>query len=1216
MRALIVNDTIAATQHRTKERKGKLGAAAAHSDPKKRGIGVEVGSRADAGEGGLRGRLTRPGPAGTWYVRFYDSHVGIGGAKDGKIGVKDGDEEAGEGKLLELPQGKSAGAEDDKAKGEEGPFPCTKDQRSLKYPRVPSVAFLPRVSGAESMSDRKTKKTPRASRAGGGAAGTTDGVAAAAEGRGVIKAAGAAGNEGAQKKEEDDRRRMTVGSVADTILRVAVARARLSVSVSPEMLVNWLYTVRGIEDSFSLYSQTLLQNAIDGDVLLSLTEKDLESAIEKARDARHPPPAVSPDREIEAYGIWKHSVNGEDEEILISIYKAHAGGSIGPYATLDTNWGVLAEESISVLTHGEAEEWRQRQKTRMRAHVRCILLLAKMTTSPNVEALLPLVWQIQPCDLQGRVVEAQLVKVLVHARFAYSQVATILGLQAATVEKLYGSQIGSADEGQALEYVALTQGVQRLVDTDLAEFERVNGRGNASIDHVAKLKAQVGEKLFKALLDTSSHPEGKIVAARLRLMMALRHKTENTAGWRPWWPASLDDKKEREGGKGSRKAGGMDISSAGVSDAAAGRERDSWRVNSEGVSYVQVFEQLLEQKDKAKAKQASPAGEQGAAGESVGLFSKKKPEAKKVLSEEDKAWGAAEAALRDCGIECRPSRDAVPGGGALLLQADAVVQGVDLILDPLPKLSRPWGAAQIGEWIKTLSLPQDSLSVYVRCQVNRQLDSNKLQEWREDVQRRDGKLEAALMMINKFHRLRFWTGFDLLAALLCWDVVTADVTPERLVSLLKSMRAGLLAKHGTLLNAFRTIDADHSKAISREELAQELAGLQVRIPPDYVEVVLTLADADGSGEIEFTEFKSLFNNLDTPETLQKLEGILKKLGGEKPDTKPKVQEDHQFDATKRIGDRDTWLSIQAEMSIISAEEGLISYRGRTYMFQDGGAGMVQVVDVQDNEVLYWNKHFTVSKQDLEQWRRKQFTDTRNALLASKGDEIEAVEAALHEGEIELKILVQRRSEERAAAKREAAQAAAAKARRAAAKRKTEGGREQEDLITNELTDNNGSGSEGLASKGAEAGAQAALAVGGIKEAKGVLIYERVEKKAEGGQVVVVGRRDGARKPGARQVRALEVQQKKRLLQRQTQMMPMDSLRARDFPRIVSKVATEADVAAAEIENDTFLRVAKLLHFVLDNVWIEVVTPSYSKASNLKVEKMQRQLLWRKQTRVH
>ena len=34
------------------------------------------------------------------------------------------------------------------------------------------------------------------------------------------------------------------------------------------------------------------------------------------------------------------------------------------------------------------------------------------------------------------------------------------------------------------------------------------------------------------------------------------------------------------------------------------------------------------------------------------------------------------------------------------------------------------------------------------------------------------------------------------------------MTPERLIAVLKSMRAGLLAKHGTLLNGFRGIDAD------------------------------------------------------------------------------------------------------------------------------------------------------------------------------------------------------------------------------------------------------------------------------------------------------------------------------------------------------------------------------------------------------------------------
>jgi len=113
------------------------------------------------------------------------------------------------------------------------------------------------------------------------------------------------------------------------------------------------------------------------------------------RNVRHQPPAVSADKEIEAYGLWKHSVDGQDHEIIISIYKAQPGKGSTPYATRDTNWGVLPEESISSLTHAEADEWRQRQKARVRAHVRCILQLAKMTTAPDVDTLMPLFWQVQ-----------------------------------------------------------------------------------------------------------------------------------------------------------------------------------------------------------------------------------------------------------------------------------------------------------------------------------------------------------------------------------------------------------------------------------------------------------------------------------------------------------------------------------------------------------------------------------------------------------------------------------------------------------------------------------------------------------------------------------------------------------------------------------------------------------------------------------------------------
>lgn len=217
-----------------------------------------------------------------------------------------------------------------------------------------------------------------------------------------------------------------------------------------------------------------------------------------------------------------------------------------------------------------------------------------------------------------------------------------------------------------------------------------------------------------------------------------------------------------------------------------------------------------------------------------------------------------------------------------------------------------------------------------------------------------------------------------------------------------------------------------------------------------------------------------------------------------------------------------------------------------------------------------------------------------------------MEAVLREDEVELSILVKQRADLRAEAKKEAAQAAAAKARRLSRARKGKTEDEEEEgpgqvvLDVDLLAKADGSDSKVAASKGSGDGGNPA-AVGGIKEgAKGELYYERVEKKTgEGGQDIV-SRRDGVRKLGARQVRALEVLQKSRQMQRQNQMMPMASLRTRNFPEIASKVAREADVAAAEIENDTFLRVARLLHFVLDKVWIDVVTPSYSKSSNLKV----------------
>ena len=91
---------------------------------------------ASAATGLLRGVLTRPGPAGTWFVKFVD-----GGKREG--GAHEGEQEAGveEEKHKDGGEGAAGGAEvaavGGEVAGEEGPFPCTRDSAALAYPLVP-----------------------------------------------------------------------------------------------------------------------------------------------------------------------------------------------------------------------------------------------------------------------------------------------------------------------------------------------------------------------------------------------------------------------------------------------------------------------------------------------------------------------------------------------------------------------------------------------------------------------------------------------------------------------------------------------------------------------------------------------------------------------------------------------------------------------------------------------------------------------------------------------------------------------------------------------------------------------------------------------------------------------------------------------------------------------------------------------------------------------
>ncbi len=74
-------------------------------------------------EGGQRGLLTRPGPAGTWYVRFFHA-------------------QAAEREAEPARTRKEEDAKEEEEEEECGPFPCmgNGESRALIYARVPSLS--------------------------------------------------------------------------------------------------------------------------------------------------------------------------------------------------------------------------------------------------------------------------------------------------------------------------------------------------------------------------------------------------------------------------------------------------------------------------------------------------------------------------------------------------------------------------------------------------------------------------------------------------------------------------------------------------------------------------------------------------------------------------------------------------------------------------------------------------------------------------------------------------------------------------------------------------------------------------------------------------------------------------------------------------------------------------------------------------------------------
>lgn len=80
---------------------------------------------------------------------------------------------------------------------------------------------------------------------------------------------------------------------------------------------------------------------------------------------------------------------------------------------------------------------------------------------------------------------------------------------------------------------------------------------------------------------------------------------------------------------------------------------------------------------------------------------------------------------------------------------------------------------------------------------------------------------------------------------------------------------------------------------------------------------------------------------------------------------------------------------------------------------------------------------------------------------------------------------------------------------------------------------------------------------------------------------------------------MEIKKKTILLNHLTRSAPIEHLKRKDMATIVKKISSETDLVVSQIELESFERVAALLFFVLDTVWIQMITPSSPQAGNLK-----------------
>lgn len=75
-----------------------------------------------------------------------------------------------------------------------------------------------------------------------------------------------------------------------------------------------------------------------------------------------------------------------------------------------------------------------------------------------------------------------------------------------------------------------------------------------------------------------------------------------------------------------------------------------------------------------------------------------------------------------------------------------------------------------------------------------------------------------------------------------------------------------------LRNLFEALDRDGSNNITKDELAGGLSDIGIQVPQSTIDYVFNLADLSRDGQINFDEFRSMFENVLTDNIRQEISG--------------------------------------------------------------------------------------------------------------------------------------------------------------------------------------------------------------------------------------------------------------------------------------------------------------------------------------------------------